>query len=144
MPWETYVTTIRFISEQATIPFDLYNDDAFKNMIDQLHHRQLEGYEFLVESMNVSIYRRPKVWEELFLKMCSFRQTHRFHFSTFLCFVVRQGKNGLFEYKLYAVLPHATPKMLTTVFLDSKYRVEWDEYVTGYNKQLLNVFCSYS
>lgn len=31
------------------------------NMIDQLKTKRLEGYEFLIESMNVSIYRRPKV-----------------------------------------------------------------------------------
>lgn len=83
-----------------TIPVERYTDNQFTDMIDQLKHKRLDGYEFLIESMNVSIYRKPK------------------------------GNAGLFEYKLYANLPDAPPDMLVSVFLDSDYRLKWDTYVT--------------
>ncbi|XP_039259861.1 phosphatidylcholine transfer protein-like [Styela clava] len=87
------------LDEKATIPMDKYTDEAFDDMIYQLDHKKLDEFEFLIESMNVTIYRKLK-------------------------------GNGLYEYKLYANLPSATPEVLTMVFLDSDYRLEWDEYVT--------------
>nr|CAB3266809.1 phosphatidylcholine transfer protein-like [Phallusia mammillata] len=82
------------------VPMELYGDNAFQSMIDQLHTRQLAGFEFLAESMNVTIYRQPK------------------------------GNAGLYQYKLYATLPNATPDQIAAVFLDNQYRVVWDNYVT--------------
>lgn len=90
----------RVDNPEFEIPFDQYTDGAFSSMVHQLHHEQLDGFEFLITSMNVTIYRKPK------------------------------GNSGLYEYKLYAILPDADPEMLVMVFLDSDYRVEWDEYVT--------------
>jgi len=40
-------------------------------------------------------------------------------------------KAGLYEYKLYAILPNATPQQIAAVFLDNEYRVIWDDYVTS-------------
>uniref|UniRef100_F6QS67 START domain-containing protein n=2 Tax=Ciona intestinalis TaxID=7719 RepID=F6QS67_CIOIN len=85
---------------EVVIPRKLWNDDVFDSMIHQLDHKELDGYEFLAESMNVTIYRTPK------------------------------GNAGLYDYKLYATLPDASPEEIASVFLDNKYRVVWDEYVT--------------
>ncbi|XP_078490395.1 phosphatidylcholine transfer protein [Ciona intestinalis] len=85
---------------EVVIPKKLWNDDVFDSMIHQLDHKELDGYEFLAESMNVTIHRTPK------------------------------GNAGLYDYKLYATLPDASPEEIASVFLDNKYRVVWDEYVT--------------
>ena len=39
--------------------------------------------------------------------------------------------SGLYEYKLYAIVPSATPEQISAVFLDNEYRLKWDDYVTG-------------
>uniref|UniRef100_H2YJB9 Phosphatidylcholine transfer protein n=1 Tax=Ciona savignyi TaxID=51511 RepID=H2YJB9_CIOSA len=85
---------------EVEIPYKLWTDDVFESMIKQLDHRELDGYEFLAESMNVTIYRTPK------------------------------GNAGLYDYKLYATLPDASPEEIASVFLDNKYRLVWDQYVT--------------
>jgi len=88
--------------KELKIPMELYGDDSFQNMVDQLDHWKEPGknYEFLASSQNVTIFRTPR------------------------------GNAGLFEYKLYAYLPDAPPDQISEVFLDNKYRVYWDEYVT--------------
>jgi len=86
--------------KEIIIPTELFGDDAFDSMVNQLDHEELKGYEFLASSQNVTIYRIPR------------------------------GDKGLYEYKLYAYLPDATPDEISGVFLDNKYRLEWDEYVT--------------
>ncbi|XP_076802379.1 phosphatidylcholine transfer protein-like isoform X1 [Clavelina lepadiformis] len=87
-------------SQEVEIPMQLYKDDAFEEMIRQLNKRDVKEYEFLAESMNVTIYRQPR------------------------------GNAGLYHYKLYATLPDATPDQIAAVFLDNEYRVVWDNYVT--------------
>jgi len=88
--------------KKIKIPMNLYGDDSFQKMVDQLDHWKEPGekYQFLASSQNVTIYRTPR------------------------------GDAGLFEYKLYAYLPDAPPDQIAEVFLDNKYRVYWDEYVT--------------
>ena len=41
---------------------ELYGDDSFQNMVDQLDHWDEPGrnYEFLASSQNVTIYRTPR------------------------------------------------------------------------------------
>lgn len=88
------------IKKETVVPLELFKDEAFQSMIDQVEVQQLQGYEFLASSQNVTIYRQPR------------------------------GDKGLYEYKLYAYLPDALPEQVAEVFLDNQYRVHWDQYVT--------------
>lgn len=88
------------MKKELKIPTELFGDESFQAMIDQLDHEELEGFEFLASSQNVTIYRQPR------------------------------GDKGLYQYKLYAYLPDAVPEQIAGVFLDNQYRVHWDQYVT--------------
>jgi len=54
---------------QVAIPLELFKDETFQSMIDQLSSQQLQGFEFLAESMNVTIYRTPKGVGQIILQL---------------------------------------------------------------------------
>ena len=45
---------------QNVIPEKLFNDEAFERLIKELLNKDINGYEFMAESTNVTIYRRPQ------------------------------------------------------------------------------------
>ena len=44
---------------QIVIPEKRFNDEAFERLIQELNVKNTEGYEYMAESTNVTIYRKP-------------------------------------------------------------------------------------
>ncbi|TMS15638.1 Phosphatidylcholine transfer protein [Larimichthys crocea] len=77
----------------------LFADEEFQGAWRELDEPQLDGgWELFTETMGVKIYR------------------------------LYDQETGLYEYKVFGVLDTCTPELCADVYMDLKYRKDWDKY----------------
>ncbi|KAG5832993.1 phosphatidylcholine transfer protein isoform X1 [Anguilla rostrata] len=76
-----------------------FSDEQFQEAWKELDDPQVEGWELFTETMGVKIYRQ------------------------------HNKETGLYEYKVFGVLPSCGPELCTEVYMDLAYRKKWDGYV---------------
>ncbi|KAJ8251747.1 hypothetical protein GJAV_G00225000 [Gymnothorax javanicus] len=76
-----------------------FSEEQFQEAWKELDEPQVEGWELFTETMGVKIYR------------------------------LYDKETGLYEYKVFGVLPTCGPELCVDVYMDLPYRQKWDTYV---------------
>lgn len=78
-----------------------FREEEFVQACRELEQPQLEGWELFVQCHGYSVYR------------------------------LYDKDSGLYQYKTYGVLEDVPPEVCAEVFMDYRYRQQWDAYVKG-------------